>query len=64
MHEMEPPRPTCPYCGDVIGVYERLIVFGREGERETSLAHEPGLARDMDVLLVHSPCASGWREMN
>jgi len=33
----------CEHCGDVIGVYEPMVVRGGEDARETSLAAEPGL---------------------
>ena len=36
---------TCAACGDVIGVYEPLIVVDESGVRETSRAAEPRLAR-------------------
>lgn len=39
---MTEPTPLCRFCGDVIGVYEPLIVL-REGEaRETSRAARHG----------------------
>ena len=55
MH-VEPPR--CRYCSDTLAPDEDVIVIGREGERETSLVREPEIARNRDVLLVHSRCAS------
>jgi hypothetical protein len=62
---MDTGYPTCLYCGDVIGVYEPIVVVEHEGERETSLAREPELARRSGVLLVHARCApEGWRERN
>jgi len=36
----------CAHCGDVIGVYEPLIVVDGSGTRLTSRAAEPGLAGD------------------
>lgn len=38
---------TCTHCGDVIGVYEPLVLSGDGEDRETSLAAERdvGLAR-------------------
>lgn len=34
-------RPVCEYCGDVLGVYEPIIVLS--DRRETSIAREPEL---------------------
>jgi hypothetical protein len=36
----------CAHCGDVIGVYEPLVVVGEHGERRTSRAAEPRLSRE------------------
>ncbi|MHB1570551.1 MAG: hypothetical protein ACYCXW_19435 [Solirubrobacteraceae bacterium] len=46
---MEARHPTCADCGEVIGVYEPVVVIGSEGQRQTSLVREPELARDRDV---------------
>jgi hypothetical protein len=35
----------CPCCGEVIGVYEPLIVVEDSGPRSSSFAAEPQLAR-------------------
>jgi hypothetical protein len=62
---VEKGYPTCLYCGGVIGVNEPVVVVEHEGERETSLAREPELARRSGVLLIHSRCApGGWHEPN
>jgi hypothetical protein len=37
-----PARLCCRQCGDVIGVYEPLVVVEQEGPRLTALAAEPG----------------------
>lgn len=37
--------PTCAHCGEVIGVYEPIIVVQSGDARETSRAAEPELAR-------------------
>jgi hypothetical protein len=40
------PRPPvrCRQCGDVIGIYEPLVLLTATGRRETSLAAEPELS--------------------
>jgi len=47
--------PVCKHCGDVIGVYEPMIVVIEGQTRETSRAAEPGLG---DVLgdCYHGAC--------
>ena len=45
----------CILCGRVIGVYERLILLGERGERETSRATEPNLIVGRDRL-YHAEC--------
>lgn len=50
---MSEPRPLCRFCGEVIGVYEPLIVM-REGEaQETSRAAQDGQLRGE---LYHRDC--------
>ena len=44
----------CPVCGDVIGVYEPLVVIGRLA-RVSSLAREPLLGSG-DEVIVHRAC--------
>ncbi len=39
-----PPPVRCQHCGDVIGVYEPLVLLTDSDRRETSLAAEPDLA--------------------
>jgi hypothetical protein len=34
---------SCAHCGDVIGIYEPLIVVEEQGARQTSRAAEPEL---------------------
>jgi hypothetical protein len=59
---METTWPTCVYCGGGIDVYEPVVVVEHDGERETSLAREPDLARHGRVLMIHSSCApADWR---
>ena len=41
-------QPTCDHCGDVIGVYEPMIVLVRAEPRETSRAAEPSVASEVD----------------
>jgi anti-sigma B factor antagonist len=56
---METRVPTCNICEAEIDVDEPLVVLGREGERETSLAHEPELRGRTDVMLLHAKCMAG-----
>jgi hypothetical protein len=44
-------------CGDVIGVYEPLLVCGQAQTRSTSLAREPEL-HDTNDMLLHGSCAA------
>ncbi len=41
--ERDPEILRCEHCGDVIGVYEPIVVRAGELVRETSRAAEPGL---------------------
>jgi hypothetical protein len=50
---MERERLRCPFCTDVIGVYEPAIVLG-EDSCETSIAREPSLRTSGDVILHRS----------
>lgn len=54
-------RLWCPVCGDVIGVYEPVVVIGPSRARRTSLANEPSLSQEEDVVM-HRACAvaDGW----
>lgn len=54
------PRPRCRHCGDVIGVYEPVVVQTDDGERQTSLAAEPGLSADERCF--HGECFAALRE--
>ena len=47
----------CPVCGDVMGVYEPLVVVGIGGTRITSVAREPSLCSS-DELVMHLGCGS------
>jgi hypothetical protein len=46
----------CQTCGDVIGVYEPIVLVEPPGRRETSLAAEPEL-RDSAPACHHRACA-------
>jgi hypothetical protein len=60
---MEATPPTCVYCGSAIDIDEPVVLVEHDGERETSLAREPALARRVHVVIVHSRCApAGWRD--
>ena len=48
-------RFLCEECGDVIGVYEPLVMRTAEGERTTSRAAEPEL-RACDAAYLHRGC--------
>jgi hypothetical protein len=54
-HANARPRARCHHCGDVIGVYEPLVLLGSEGGRETSVAAEPQLAMT-DEPVFHRDC--------
>jgi hypothetical protein len=45
----------CLICGDVMGVYEPLLVVGQKGGRTSSLAREPQLGSG-DEMLMHRAC--------
>jgi hypothetical protein len=47
-------RMFCPLCGDVIGVYEPLLVIGQGAARRSSLAREPLLGSGEDVVVHHA----------
>jgi len=47
-------------CGEVIGVYEPVIVFDDDLPRTTSVAREPELGR-VQGLIVHAHCGSSAR---
>lgn len=49
-------RLRCAYCGDVIGVYEPLVVVSGDQLRSTALAAEPDAASDPDAVYLHDAC--------
>lgn len=51
-----PPRMRCHQCGDVIGVYEPLVLLSDGDRRETSLAAEPDLTVGTSSI-YHSACS-------
>lgn len=51
----------CSRCGDVIGVYEPLVIVEGGGPRESSLAAEPALA-DASAKLYHQGCHAASAE--
>ena len=48
----------CRHCGEAIGVYERLAVLDGDQVRTSSLAREPALRKNSEVLF-HESCAPG-----
>ena len=50
--------PRCAVCGDVIGVYERLVHIVGDYARVTSRAIEPARCRD-DESCFHLACYPG-----
>jgi len=48
-------RLCCPLCGDVIGVYESVLVVGGGTARTSSLAREPLVGSCEDVV-IHRAC--------
>jgi len=42
-YEEQRPQPWCSHCGDIIGVYEPLIMVAEFGQHETSVTAEPDL---------------------
>lgn len=48
-------RPRCPVCGDVIGVYERLVQVVGDRVRLTSRAADPGSCRNGETCF-HLSC--------
>ncbi len=45
----------CAHCGDVIGIYEPLVVIEPDGPRQTSRAAEPELASPLGTHF-HRDC--------
>lgn len=52
------PLANCELCGELIGVYEPLVVRSPTGWRTTSVAAEPEL-RVADLACLHLDCATG-----
>jgi hypothetical protein len=50
---------SCPVCGVAIGVYESVLVLGKDASRTSSLAREPRLL-DGGEMVLHLSC--GTRE--
>jgi hypothetical protein len=48
-------RMICHHCGEVIGVYEPLVLETRAGRRDTSQAADPGVFRS-DRPGYHRAC--------
>lgn len=48
-------RPRCAWCGDVIGIYEPIVVEGAGARRVTSLAAEPELLAS-PLAKLHRDC--------
>jgi hypothetical protein len=42
-YEQQRCQPLCPHCGEIIGVYEPLIVMAEFAQHETSITAEPHL---------------------
>jgi hypothetical protein len=51
---------TCRVCGDVVGVYEPVLLLGDSSSRMTSLAREPDVLSQAG-LVVHRGCVSRSR---
>lgn len=49
------PRMVCHHCGDVIGVYEPLVLETAVGRHDTSLAADPD-ALESDSPGYHRAC--------
>jgi hypothetical protein len=57
------PRPElrCAHCGEMLGVYERLVEVFDGMARETSRAAEPDLFDNPSSSLYHADCFSDCR---
>jgi hypothetical protein len=53
----------CLICGDVLGVYEPLLVVGPKGGRTSSFAREPLLGSG-DEMLMHRACGLEFGSMS
>jgi hypothetical protein len=49
------PRLTCDHCGDVLGVYEPVVVVTAGRARETSLAADPAIGTGV-AARYHRDC--------
>jgi hypothetical protein len=54
--ELHSLAPRCPHCGEVIGVYEPLVVVIDGVPRETSRAAEPEVSATAGRAIYHSAC--------
>ena len=50
----------CPVCVEVIGVYEPVYVIGGGRHRETSLAREPQLPSEEEIVIHHGCVSVLW----
>ncbi len=46
----------CTVCGEPVGVYESILVIGRDSARTTSLAREPSVGFGAEHV-AHRSCA-------
>ena len=52
----------CAQCGDVMGVYEPLVIVDEHGARQTSRAAEPQLVREQGMQHYHRACYDAANE--
>jgi hypothetical protein len=57
-------RLRCARCGDVIGVYEPLVVIAPHGPRQASCAAEPELVRAREEVFHRACHAPGMSAEN
>ena len=55
LKRMQDERLRCAICGDVIGVYEPMVVLDGSQLRQTSWLNEPTLSTDH--VITHHGCA-------
>lgn len=57
MHDEFSPRPPrCDHCGEVIGVYDPLVLVSAGEAKETTLAADPDLSASEEDTWYHSSC--------